>query len=534
MISTGLIHNPLVCSKLVASLASTPLSGTTCTAHFIANQHSGLDTYTWNTIIRGYWEEHNPKQALHVYAHVVRVGMPPIDSYTLVFAIKACGLLGSVVDGELVHAHVIKLGFAAEAVIATSIVGMYGVFGKLGCARRVFDESPERDLVLWNTLLAVCAQSEVPEVAIAVLRSMIEENVKPNGVTMASVLSACSCSRSLREGKQLHCYAVRNLALLDVVVCNALVDMYSKCGCLISARKVFHGMHKRNVISWTTMINGYSKNNRSNEALMLGKEMESANIRLDEVAILGVISMCSKLGSFEMAEWIDQYVEMNGHRKKKNVHVENALVDMHAKCGNIKKACQIFYEIENKTLVSWSSIIQGLAMHGHGLPALTLFCQMQREGFEPDDILFLSVLSACNHAGLVEEGRKCFQSMEKDYHLRPSMEHYGCVVDLLCRAGLIHEALEVLGNMLMKPDAIIWRTLMKACQNQGNASLARHIMNHLLELEPEYSGNHIIVSNLQAYMGEWRSVEKTRTEMGVQGATKGDPGTSFLATSCTA
>ncbi|KAK9107713.1 hypothetical protein Syun_023724 [Stephania yunnanensis] len=528
MVLTGLIHNPLVCSKLIASLASTTLL---TTAHFIANQHTALDTYTWNTIMRGYCEQHNPKQALHVYAHIGRLGLH-IDSYTLVFAVKACGLLESVMDGKLVHAHVIKHGFAAEAVIATSLVGMYGVFGKLGCARRAFDESPERDLVLWNAMVAVCAQREAPGMAFEVLRSMIGENVRPNGVTMASVLSACSCLRSLRKGKQFHCYAVRNLDLLDVVVFNALIDMYSKCGCLINARKVFHGMRKRNVISWTSMINGYSKNNRSNEALLLLKEMESANIRPDEVTILGVISMCSKLGSLEMGEWIDQYIEMNGHRKKRNVHVENALVDMHAKCGNIKKACQIFYEIEKKTLVSWSTIIQGLAMHGHGLPALTLFYQMQREGFEPDDILFLGVLSACNHAGLVQEGRKCFQSMEEDYHLRPGMEHYGCLIDLLCRAGLINEALEVLGNMPMKPDAIMWRTLMKACQNHGNASLARHIMNHLLELEPEYSGNHVIASNLQANMGEWRSVENTRTEMVVLGVTKGDPGSSFVPTSC--
>ncbi|KAF8408070.1 hypothetical protein HHK36_007211 [Tetracentron sinense] len=525
MISTGLIHNPLVATKLVVSFASSHLPGTTSVARLIAGQVDRLDTYTWNTIIRGYLEEKNPKEAILVYAHVRRTGLN-VDSYTLLFVIKACGLISGILQGEGIHGHIFKMGFVSEIITQTGLLSMYGLFEKLESAQKVFDESSQRDSVHWNALVSAYAQRNYPYKVFLVCHDMVTENVKPNGVTAVCMLSACSCLRALREGKLVHGYVLKNLIDLDVFIYNALINMYSKCGHLINAHRIFQKMPTRNLVSWTSMINGYSNNNYPNEALALFKEMESANIRPDEVTILGVVSMCLKLRSIKLEEWIDNYVEKNGFWK--SISIANALMDMHAKCGNIKKACQIFDRMEEKTLVSWTTLIQGLALHGHGIPALVRFCQMQREGFRPDSIVFLSILSACSHSGLVDEGRKCFQIMIEDHDATPLMEHYGCMVDLLCRAGLVNEAFKFVESMEVKPDIMIWRMLLGACKNQGDISLASQVMDRLLELEPEYSGNYILLSNLHATLGEWDNVREVRTEMGIRGVIKRDPGCSLI------
>ncbi|OVA14448.1 Pentatricopeptide repeat [Macleaya cordata] len=526
MISTGLINNPLLSTKLVASFASNPLPGTTCVARSIADQIDGIDTYTWNTIIRGYLEGKNPKEAILVYAHMRKKGLK-VDSYTLQFVTKACGLLPGVVEGEEIHGQILKMGFVSEIITVTSLLQMYGLFDNLKSARQVFEETPQRDIVLWNALVALYVQRDYTHMALLVSRSMVNENVRPNEVTAVSILMACSCLRSLREGKQVHSYMLKNLANLDLIVYNSLIGMYSKCHCLFSARRVFERMPIRNVVSWTTMINAYSDYNYMDEALALFRKMDSENVKPDEITMLGVVSMCSKIGSFEFAEWIDDYVRQKGF-KEDSVCMANALMDMHAKCGNIKKACEIFDLQEEKTVVSWTTLIQGLAIHGHGLPALTRFCQMLREGLKPDECVFLSVLSACNHTGLVDEGRKFFRSMVEDHEMTPWMEHYGCMVDLLCRAGLVTEAFEFMEGMPVSPDVIMWRMLVGACRNQGNIGLANRIMNRLLELEPEDGGNYILLSNLYATIGEWDNVKRVRKEMEIRGISKSDPGSSFI------
>ncbi|KAJ4712145.1 Pentatricopeptide repeat [Melia azedarach] len=526
MITTGLIHYPPLASKLVASFASSALRGTTSTAFSIADRVSGLDTYTWNTIIRGYLEGNEPRQTILVYCHIRKKALK-VDTYTLLFVTKACGLMSLILEGEQIHTHIYRLGFLSEIKIETALLHLYGLFGKLSNVQQIFDEMPHRDLVTWNSVIAAYAHHNCPFKVLEFSRAMVSDNFRPNGMTAVSIVSAVSSLRGLRQGKMVHCYVMRNCVNFDVYVYNALIGMYSKCGGIIYAIRMFRMMPIRSVVSWTTMISGYGDNDYPNEALTLFKEMDSENVKPDEIAMLTVISLCSKLGSFELGGWIDQYVERNGFAKE-NVSVANALVDMHAKCGNLKKACEIFDRISEKTLVSWASIIHGLAMHGHGISALVRFCQMQREGFEPDGIVFLSILSACSHAGLVNEGRKCFDLMIKDYHLELWPEHYACMVDLLCRAGLINEAFEFILNMPVKADAAVWRILLRACQNQGDTGLATRVLNYVDELGPKNSEDYVLLSNLFSTFSKWDIVEDVRNEMKARGVINRDPGCSSV------
>lgn len=526
MITTGLIQHPPLASKLVASFALTPLSDTTSVAHSIADRIDGLDTYTWNTIIRGYLEGNDPIEAISVYGHLRRKGLK-VDSYTLLYVVKACGFMPLVLVGLQMHCLIHKLGFVSQTIIQTALINMYALFDELCSVQQVFDETPNRDLVMWNALISLYAQRNNADKALDVSRAMVRNGMRLNGVTAVSILSSCSSLSSIREGKAGHGYVVKNFIEIDVFVCNALIDLYSRCGSLSYACGVFRRMPIRNVVSWTSMINGYSNNNSPNEALDLFKEMEGENLKPDEITMLGILSMCSKLGSFELGEWIDHYVEEKGFGKESNT-IANALIDMHAKCGNIEKACQVFDGMVEKTLVSWSSMIQGLGMHGHGMAALVRFSQMQREGLKPDGIVFLCVLSACAHAGLVDEGRKCFKSMMEDYLIEPWMEHYGCMVDLLCRAGLLNEAFEFVENMPIEPDVVVGRILLGACQKEGNVSLANKVINHLCKSRSKNSEDYVLLSNLNATIAEWDNVDEVRKEMKERGRQKEDPGFSFI------
>ncbi|KAF3437750.1 hypothetical protein FNV43_RR20506 [Rhamnella rubrinervis] len=525
MITTGLIYNPPLASRLVVSFASFPHLSTVCLAHAIAKRVEGLDTYTWNNIIRGYLDGNHPKEAVLIYSHVRSKG--GVDSYTLQFAIKACVLMQAILEGKQMHGQCFKLGFASEIIVQTVLLSMYSLFGELACMQQVFDETPHRDLVMWNSILAAYAQNNFPYQTLAFTRAMVSSGVRLNGVSLVSVLSSCSSLKAIQEGKEIHGYVIRNLIYMDVILYNAFINMYSKCGSLSNAERIFQMMPIRNVVSWTSMIDGYRYNNCLIEAIHLFKGLECENIRLDEVTMLCIISMCAKPGSFELVDWIDHHVEKNGIGKG-SITISNALMDMHAKCGNIQKACQIFNGIVEKTLVSWTTIIHGLAMNGQGKPAFLRFCQMQREGYKPDKIVFLSVLSACSHTGMVDEGLKCFSSMINDYHINPLMEHYGCIVDLLCRAGLINEAFEFVKNMQDKPDTIIWRMLLVACRSQRDISLAKQIMHYFNEMGPENVEDYGLLSNLYAMVDQWDNVEEIRKEMKVGRMVKKLPGYSAI------
>lgn len=484
------------------------------------------NAFKWNSVLRGFLESNAPIKVLLGYACMRRRGLN-IDSHTLGFVIKACGLFMISVTGcEQVHSQVLKLGFESEVVIQTAVLKMYGTFGDFVSAQKVFDETPQRDVVLWSALVSLYAQRNHPYEAILGAHAMIAEDVRPNEVTVVSVASACCQLKALQQGKLLHAYAIKNLLGFDMILSNALIDMYAKCGCLSSARRLFGMIRSRNVITWTSMISGYCYNGFLHEAVAMFKEMQAVHVRADEVTMLGMVSTCAKMGDSELGNWVDQYIEKNGYMD--SVCMVNALIDMHSKCGNIEKACQIFEEMKVRTLVSWTSMIQGLALHGHGVEALVRFSQMQREGFKPDKVVFLNVLNACSHAGLAMEGMQCFKSMIEEHGVDPWMEHYGSMVDLLCKVGLVKDAFDFIMSMPIKPDPVIWRALIRACQDQGEADLASQALSRLFELEPEHSGNYILKSNFLATIEEWDSVKEVRDDMAITRIAKRDPGFSSI------
>ena len=387
--------------------------------------------------------------------------------------------------------------------------------------------------------------------------------VEPNHVTFITLLSACADFplESVAFGSSIHAY-VRKFGLLtnNVMVGTALLDMYAKCRRVDLARMVFDEMGVKNSVSWNTMIDGYMRNGKVEDAIQLldkmpkrdaiswtaliggfvkkdhfeqallwFQEMQLARVEPDYVTIIAVLSACANLGTLGLGLWMNRFVMKQDF--KDNIRISNSLIDMYSRCGCIEFARQIFEKMTKRTLVSWNSIIVGFAVNGHVEEALEFFGLMQKEGFKPDGISFTGALTACSHAGLVDEGLKFFDEMKRVHRITPRIEHYGCIVDLYSRAGRLEDALNVIENMPMKPNEVVLGSLLAACRTHGNVSLAERLMNYLSELDPSGDSNYVLLSNIYAAIGRWDGASKIRRKMKARGIQK-KPGSSSIEIDC--
>ena len=355
---------------------------------------------------------------------------------------------------------------------------------------------------------------------------MLGYGVLPNKFTYPFVLKACAGLGSLNLGKSVHGSVVKFGFDDDVHVQNTTVHMYCCCnGGINYAQKVFDEMPKLDSVSWSAMIGGYVRLGWSSDAIGLFRKMQMVGVRPDEITMVLVLSACTDLGAFELGKWVESYIEKEGVQK--NVELCNALIDMFAKCGDVDKALKLFRDMSGRTIVTWTSVIVGLAMHGRGLEAVSLFEEMIGTGVAPDDVAFIGLLSACSHSGLVENGRKYFDLMIKRFKIVPKIEHYGCMVDIFCRAGLVKEALEFVQNMHIEPNPIVLRTLISACRAHGELKLGESITKQLIRNEPMHESNYVLLSNIYAKMSHWEKKTKIRELMDKRGMKK-IPGSTMI------
>ena len=406
-----------------------------------------------------------------------------------------------------------------DAVSFTALVTGYVSEGRLDDARSIFDEIPTKDVVSWNAMIAGYLQRGRFEDALACFNEMKEAGVEPDQSTMVTLLSACGHTGKLELGEWIGSWVREHGLGSNLQLTNALVDMYSKCGKVDKARELFDGIKERDVISWNTMIGGYSHVSFYEEALALFDLMLRSNVKPNDVTFLAILPACACLGALDLGKWIHAYVDRN-LKSTCNASLWTSLIDMYAKCGCIEVAEQLFRSMSCRSLASWNAMISGLAMHGHAERALELFSEMANEGFQPDDITFVGVLSACTQAGLVDLGHQYFSSMIQDYKISPKLQHYGCMIDLLARAGEFEEAKIMMRNMEMEPDGAIWGSLLNACKVHGHVEFGEYVAERLFQLEPENPGAHVLLSNIYAGAGRWDDVARIRTRINDKGMKK--------------
>ncbi|XVE54382.1 hypothetical protein DITRI_Ditri03aG0076300 [Diplodiscus trichospermus] len=554
-IKTGLHHTQFALSKLIEFCAISPF-GDLPYALLLFESIDEPNQFIWNTMIRGLSLSSSPGLALELYVKMIGSGIVP-NSYTFPFVLKSCAKIGSAQKGRQIHGQVLKLGLESDAFVHTSLINMYAQNGELGnaqlvfdksylrdavsytalitgyvsigCmenARELFDEIPIRDVVSWNAMIAGYVQTGQHEEALAFFKEMIGANVVPNESTLVTVLSACAQSGSLDFGKWVRSWIDEHGLGFNVHLVNALIDMYSKCGDLDIAFDLFESLEQKDVISWNVMIGGCTHMSCYKEGLELFRRMLQSNIEPSDVTFLSILPACANLGALHLGKWIHAYIDKN-FQNSNNLSLWTSLIDMYAKCGSIETAQQVFNGMKQKSSASWNAMISGLAMHGLAEKALELFSRMTSEGFKPDNITFVGVLSACSHAGLLDLGRTYFTSMVQDYAISPDLQHYGCMVNLLGRAGLFDEAEALIQNMEMKPDGAIWGSLLGACRVHKQVELGESVAKHLFELEPENPGAYVLLSNIYAGAGRWDDVARIRTLLNNKGMKK-VPGCSSI------
>ncbi|WCJ42544.1 Tetratricopeptide repeat (TPR)-like superfamily protein [Euphorbia peplus] len=343
---------------------------------------------------------------------------------------------------------------------------------------------------------------------------MARSNVMPDSYTLPIVLKAACQEFDIRVGKQLHSVAIR-VGLGSNEYCESgFIGLYCKAGEFGDAEKVFEENPDRKLGSWNGIIGGFSQGGRAKEAIGVFVKMRGIGLEPDDVTMVSVISACGSIGDFNLGVQLHKYVfQVKKRDGKSDVLMFNSLIDMYGKCGRMDLADRVFWEMEDKNVSSWTSMIVGYAHHGHVNEAISCFYSMVEAGVRPNHVTFVGLLSACVHGGKVEEGKKFFEMMKRVYGIVPREEHYGCMVDLLGRVGLIGEAREIIEGMKLEPNVVIWGCLMGACEKFGDVETAEWIGLHLQELEPWDDGVFVVLSNIYASKGLWGEVERVRRRM---------------------
>ncbi|KAL8225270.1 hypothetical protein R6Q57_017827 [Mikania cordata] len=501
-----------------------------------------------NKLLRELSRSIKPEKAFLAYVWMREQGLV-IDSYSLPPLLKASTRVLALNEGMELHGFASKMNFVSDPFVQTGLVAMYSACENIDDARLMFDKMPERDIVAWNVMIdGYCGCGRYNNV-LPLIEEMKRSNVKPDEKIFSTVVSACGRAGSLEFGKAFHQFIIENRVVVDynlqsalvimyascgsmdmatnmfrnlspqnIVVSTAMITGYSKAGQIEAARVIFDQMAEKDLICWSAMISGYAEGGQPQKALQLFDKMLTSGVKPDQITILSVVSACANLGALDNAIKIQSYIDEN--RLSGVLPVNNALIDMYAKCGELDRAKQVFARMRKLNVITWSSMIMAYAVHGDAINALDLFQEMKSQKVEPNSVTFVGLLYACSHAGLIAEGRKIFASMVNNYNITPKREHYGCMVDLYGRANLLKEALEVIEQMPMAPNVVIWGSLMSACRIYNEAELGEFAAKQVLELYPYHDGAHVFLSNIYAKERKWENVGAIRKLMQNKGVVK--------------
>ncbi|KAJ8899425.1 hypothetical protein K2173_018399 [Erythroxylum novogranatense] len=385
---------------------------------------------------------------------------------------------------------------------------------------------------------------------------MLNVAIAPDDYVITSVIRACGRCLGLEEGRQVHCQALKlgsssnrttRIRLLefygkcgefedanrildempqrDVVAMTIMMDCYFDRGLLQEANGIFSSIKKKDTVCWTVMIFGLVRNGEMNRALETFREMQRQDTKPNEFTIVSVLSACSQLGALQLGRWVHSYV--GRHDIVLNHYVGGALISMYSRCGDIDEAQRVFSEMKERNVITYNSMIVGLALHGKSIEAVELFLRMLKQGFKPTGVTFIGVLNACSHGGLVDLGYKIFRSMDRDYGIEPQIEHCSCMVDLLGRVGKLKEAFDLISRMKVAPDHIMLSSLLNACKINGNLNLATQVAENLMACGDADSGNYVLLASAYSSLGKWEEAAQVRAKMKEYGIEK-EPGCSSI------
>lgn len=519
------------------------------------------DQCSWNLMVSGAAQHGCLRKALEYFNGMHRENFV-LNGYSFSSALSACAGLVDSGSGVQIHALISKSPFTYDVYMGSALVDMYSKCRRPSDAQRVFEDMPDKNVVSWNSLITCYEQNGPVSEALDMFVRMMECGVEYDEVTLASVVSACASLLYIREGMQIHTQAIKFENMRnDLILCNALIDMYAKCSKVSVARRIFDRIMIKSMVSETTMLAGYAKSSKVDDARLMFVQMPEKNIVAWNALIAGytqngeneeaiklflmlkrdsvwpshytfgnVLNACANLADLQLGQQAHAHVLKHGFRfddgPEPDIFVGNSLLDMYHKCGSIDEARKVFERMIKRDKVSWNAMIVGYAQNGCGEEAIDLYRRMLMSE-APDHVTMIGVLSGCSHAGLVEEGCKYFDSMSEDHGLIPSRDHYTCMVDLLGRAGQFSKVEKFIREMPIVPDSVLWSSLLSACRVHHNVEMGECVAARLFELDSENSGPYILLSNMYAEIGRWADVVRIRKLMKDKGVIK-QPGCSWV------
>lgn len=545
LITTGFIKNPNLTTRIVLAFAASRRSYLAEFARCVFYEYHVCyfapgeveDPFLWNAVIKSHSHGVDPRRALLLFCLMVENGVS-VDKFSMSLVIKACSRLGFVKEGMQIHGFLRKTGIWSDLFLQNCFIGLYLKCGCLGFARQIFDRMSHRDsvsynsmidgyvkcgligsarelfdlmpgekknLISWNSMISGYAQTAD---GVNIASKLFDEMPEKDLISWNSLIDGYVKHGRIEDAKGLFDVMPRR----DVVTWATMIDGYAKLGFVHQAKSLFDQMPQRDVVAYNSMMAGYVQNRYHIEALEIFNDMEKeSHLSPDETTLVIVLSAIAQLGRLSKAMDMHLYIVEKKFLLGGKLGV--ALIDMYSKCGSIQQAMGVFEGIENKSIDHWNAMIGGLAIHGLGESAFNMLLQIERRSIKPDDITFVGVLNACSHSGLVKEGLLCFELMRRKHKIEPRLQHYGCMVDILSRSGSIELAKNLIEEMPIEPNDVIWRTFLTACSHHKEFETGELVAKHLI-LQAGYNpSSYVILSNMYASLGMWKDVRRVRTMM---------------------
>lgn len=480
---------------------------------------------SWTAAIAGLAQNGSSQEALLLFSKMHQSGIRP-NEFTFVSVLNACSFSNNCTHPYQIYSGIVKLGFESNVFLANATITALIRHHKLDEASKVFNECLNKDVISWNAMIAGYLQLSYAEVP-KFWHQMNSEGLKPDYFTFASALTGLAALSDLELGLQVHAQLLKCGFGNEICVGNSLVDMYIKCYHLDEGFRSFEEMAIKDVISWTQMAAGCLQCGEPQKALSVIEKMKGEGEMPNKFTLATSLNACANLAAFEEGEKIHAFRIKLG-RTGIDICVDNALLDMYAKCGSMDAALRIFEAMKDRSIVSWTTMIMGLAQNGQAKKAVNIFYDMMRlDDANPNYITFVCVLYACSQGGLIDEGWEIFSSMSRDHGISPGEDHYVCMVDLLGRAGRIKEAEEMILRVPFQPGVLIWQTLVGACRLHGDTETGMRAAKHAIDLDGMGPSTYVLLSNMFAGSSNWEGVGMLRGVMGRRDVKK-MPGSSWI------
>ncbi|WMV53342.1 hypothetical protein MTR67_046727 [Solanum verrucosum] len=467
------------------------------------------DLLSWTVVIGVYAKYGCIDECIDMFLKMLASGISP-DGMVISCVLSGLGNAAMISETKTFHGFILRRNYDEDNMVSNTLLAMYCKLRLLNLAEKIFNRGNGQNTEAWNVMAIGYWKDGLEAKCIDLFRDMQYLGVESDVNSLISVISSCSRLEKLRLGQSLHCHVIKNLMLGNVSVANSLIDMYGRSKNLTLSWRVFCMMTDKDVVTWNTMMTSSISCGEIAEAFGLFDEMRAESYKPNIATLVILLSASSQVSSLEKGEKVHQYIKEVEFGK--NTLLDTALTDMYAKCGQLTKSREIFDSMEKKDIVSWNVLISGYAMYGEANYAIEMFKKMEQMKIKPNELTFLAVLSACAHAGLVEEGKSIFRRM-KDSSLMPTLKHYSCMVDLLGRSGNLDDAETLVLSMPIARDAAIWGSLLSSCKLHSQVEKGIRIAKHAIESDPENDGYYIAISDLYSSVGMWEEVEIVRKIM---------------------